>query len=161
MKIWLTGVRGAGKAAEVDNEDYELVSKYSWHLRDGYAVTKGRLPDGRRTTIQMHRLVKGTTDPYTIVDHLDRNRLNNTRSNLREVTPKENANNMVTNRHLTAFGETKTMAQWSEDPRCSVGYYVLSGRIAAGFPVELSILAKQGELDGLKGSDFEKEEENA
>lgn len=161
MKIWLTGIHGAGKAADIDTEDFELVSQYSWHLRDGYAVTKTRGPDGKRVTLQMHRLVKGTTDPYIIVDHKDKNRLNNRRSNLREVTPKENANNMVTNRHLTAFGETKTMAQWSEDPRCSVGYYVLSGRINAGFPVELSILAKQGELDGLKGSDFEKEEENA
>ncbi len=154
MKIWLTGIHGAGKAAEVDTEDYELVSKYSWHLRDGYAVTKMKRPDGKRVTLQMHRLVMGTTDPYVIVDHKDQNRLNNVRSNLREVTPKENANNMVTNRHLTAFGETKTMAQWAEDPRCSVSYYCLSGRLAAGFPVEISILAKRGELDGLKASDF-------
>jgi hypothetical protein len=161
MRVWLTGVHGAGKAAEVDPEDFELVSKYSWCLRDGYAVTKTRLPNGKRVTLQMHRLITGTTDPFILVDHKDRNRLNNCRSNLREVTPKENANNMSTNRHLTAFGETKTMAQWADDPRCSVGYYVLSGRIAAGFPVEISILAKQGELDGLKASDFVEGDANA
>lgn len=154
MKIWLSGNYGAGKAAEVDTEDFELVSKYSWHYRDGYAVTKTKRPDGKRVTLQMHRLVMGTTDPLVIVDHKDRNRLNNTRDNLREFTPKENANNMVTNRRLIAFGEERTMAQWADDPRCSVSYFCLSGRIAAGFPVELSILAKQGELDGLKASDF-------
>jgi hypothetical protein len=154
MKIWLTGTYGAGKCAEVDTGDYERVSQYSWHLKDGYAVTKARLPSGKRANLQMHRYVLGTTDPYILVDHIDRDRLNNSRSNLREVTPKENANNMVTNRRLVAFGEERTMAQWSEDSRCSVNYYVLSGRITAGFPVELSILAKQGELDGLRAGDF-------
>lgn len=154
MKIWLNGVYGAGKYAEVDTEDYERVSQHSWHVKDGYAVTKARLPNGKRANLQMHRYVLGTTDPYIIVDHIDRDRLNNCRSNLREVTPKENANNMVTNRILEAFGESRTMAQWADDPRCSVNYYVLSGRITAGFPVELSILAKQGELDGLKAADF-------
>jgi hypothetical protein len=164
MRVPLKGVYGEGKYAEVDTADYELVSKYSWHYRDGYAVAKTRLPDGRRVTIQMHRLIMGTTDPFILVDHKDQNRLNNVRSNLREVTPKENANNMATNRRLTAFGETKTMAQWADDPRCSVGYYVLSGRINAGFPVEISILAKQGELDGLRADEFNmakpQEEEN-
>jgi hypothetical protein len=154
MRVWLQGVYGSGKYAEVDAEDYELVSKYSWHYRDGYAVTKTRLPDGRRVTIQMHRLITGTTDPFILVDHKDQNRLNNSRSNLREVTPKQNANNMATNRRLTAFGEERTMAEWADDPRCSVSYFCLAGRIAMGFPIELSILAKQGELDGLKPEDF-------
>ena len=154
MKIWLNGIYGHGKHAEVDTGDYERVSQYSWHVKDGYAVSKAKLPNGKRANLQMHRYVLGTTDPYILVDHIDRNRLNNCRSNLREVTPKENANNMSTNRRLVAFGEERTMAQWSEDSRCSVGYYVLSGRIASGFPVELSILAKQGELDGLRAGDF-------
>jgi hypothetical protein len=102
----------------------------------------------------MHRLITGTTDPFVIVDHKDRDRLNNTRDNLREFTPKQNANNMATNRRLKAFGEERTMAEWADDPRCSVSYFCLAGRIAMGFPVELSILAGQGELDGLKAEDF-------
>ncbi len=154
MKVWLCGTYGSGKYAEVDTEDYELVSKYSWHYRDGYAVTKTRLPNGKRVTIQMHRLITGTTDPFILVDHRDQNRLNNVRSNLREVTPKQNANNMSTNRRLVAFGEEKTMAEWADDPRCSVSYFCLAGRITMGFPIEISILAKQGELDGLKAGDF-------
>jgi hypothetical protein len=43
---------------------------------------------------------------------------------------------------------------WADDARCSVSYFCLSGRIAAGYPTEISILAKQGELDGLKPEDF-------
>ena len=154
MKVWLSGTYGSGKSAEVDTEDYELVSKYSWHYRDGYAITKTRLPNGRRVTIQMHRLIMGTTDPFILVDHRDQNRLNNVRNNLREVTPKQNANNMVTNKRLTAFGETKTMSEWADDARCGVSYFCLAGRITMGFPVEISILAKQGELDGLRPEDF-------
>lgn len=159
MKVWLKGIYGEGKYAEVDTADYELVSNYTWHMRDGYAVTKAKLPDGRRATLQMHRLITGTTDPFVIVDHIDRNRLNNTRSNLREFTPKQNANNMATNRRLKAFGEERTMAEWADDPRCSVSYFCLSGRIAAGYPTEISILAGQGELDGLKPEDFSSNDE--
>jgi hypothetical protein len=159
MRVWLSGAYGSGKYAEIDVEDYELVSQYTWHMRDGYAVTKAKLPDGRRATLQMHRLIMGTTDPFVIVDHKDRNRLNNTRSNLREFTPKQNANNMVTNKRLTAFGETKTMSEWADDARCGVSYFCLAGRITMGFPIEISILAKQGELDGLRPEDFSAEAE--
>ena len=40
LEIKLNGVIGAGKFAKVDNRDYELVSRYNWYYRDGYALTK-------------------------------------------------------------------------------------------------------------------------
>lgn len=39
------------------------------------------------------------------------------------------ANNRRNNHLLTAFGETKTLAQWSRDPRCQVKYHTLKCRI--------------------------------
>ena len=91
--IYLGGVLGAGKHATVSVEDYPLLSQYSWHLnKSGYAITKIK---GRHKA--MHRMVLGTTNPYVFVDHIDKDRLNNTRENLRELTPKENANNMKSN----------------------------------------------------------------
>ena len=91
--IYLGGVLGAGKHAIVSLEDYPLLSQYSWHLnKSGYAITKIK---GRHKA--MHRMVLGTTNPYVFVDHVDKDRLNNTRENLRELTPKENANAMYIN----------------------------------------------------------------
>lgn len=51
-------------------------------------------------------------------------------SNCRWVTAKINGNNRRDNVFLTAFGETKTMKQWSEDDRCVVSYVTLKHRIS-------------------------------
>lgn len=49
--------------------------------------------------------------------------------NCKVSTRKEQANNRRSNHMLTAWGETKTMMQWSEDPRCPVNYDCLKIRI--------------------------------
>lgn len=49
--------------------------------------------------------------------------------NCRWVTPKENCNNTRRNVSMTAFGETKTMAEWSRDPRCRCCYSTMYQRI--------------------------------
>lgn len=49
--------------------------------------------------------------------------------NCRWVTPKENSRNKRNNHLLTAFGVTKTMMEWSEDPRCKVPYHTLKRRV--------------------------------
>lgn len=50
--------------------------------------------------------------------------------NCRWVTPKINGNNRRDNVVLTAFGEQKTMKNWSEDSRCVVSYSTLRSRIS-------------------------------
>jgi hypothetical protein len=49
--------------------------------------------------------------------------------NCRWVLPKENARNKRNNHLLVAFGESKTMVEWSEDHRCRVSYDALKRRI--------------------------------
>lgn len=49
--------------------------------------------------------------------------------NCRWVTRQINANNMRTNRHITAFGETKTVADWTRDSRCNVSFQILYKRV--------------------------------
>jgi hypothetical protein len=126
------GVLGAGKHAAVSEEDYPLLSQYSWHLNNsGYAITKIK---GRHKA--MHRVVLGTVSPYVFVDHIDQDRLNNTRDNLRELSPKENANNMKSNVKIEAFGEEKNVGQWVEDPRCEVSYAAFYNRLKKGIDPE-------------------------
>jgi hypothetical protein len=49
--------------------------------------------------------------------------------NCRWVTHSKNCRNRRSNVLVTAFGETKTVIEWGEDPRCSVAYQTLRQRI--------------------------------
>ena len=136
MEIHLTGSAGAGKFAQVDPVDFTRLSRHKWRLRNGYAVA---IIGGK--TVRMHRDVMQETDPQMVIDHINRDRLDNRRSNLRRLTPLENANNRSDNVRLTAFGEEQTIAEWVRDPRCGVSYGVLQKRIYSGVMPELAILA--------------------
>lgn len=59
--------------------------------------------------------------------------------NCRWVTRTVNARNTRTNNVVEAFGERKTMAEWSEDSRCVVPYSTLWNRIARGIAAESAI----------------------
>lgn len=156
MLIPLRGKKGANKFAKVSPKDYERLSRSKWYVDDnGYAVRESK--QGR---VFMHRDVHGETAEGMVVDHVNRDRLDNRRENLRVMTYVENANNRTDNRHLTAFGETQTIAEWSRDPRCEVSYEVLRGRIRRGFKSEHAILAA-GEEDEVWLLAFAEQEEGA
>lgn len=72
---------------------------------------------------------------------LDRenNNGNYTPENCRWVTHKQNQRNTRTNKFVTAFGETKTLAEWSEDRRCKVKYTTLVKRVLKGWNHETAI----------------------
>ena len=76
----------------VDDEDLELVLRYSWALqrRDHTTYVQARV-DGHTTF--MHRVVLGLPLRVGEVDHRDRNGLNNRKSNLRVVTHQKNMMN--------------------------------------------------------------------
>lgn len=83
----LTIIR-SGLPVLFDEEDAEMLAKHSWRISvDGYVVARRVSPK-----VSMHRLVAGA-QAGQIVDHIDRNRLNNTRANLRIVTAAQSAAN--------------------------------------------------------------------
>jgi hypothetical protein len=59
--------------------------------------------------------------------------------NCRWVTTKENNRNKRYHRLLTAFGETKMIAEWVEDDRCQVSLSTLQGRVRKGWHDEDAI----------------------
>lgn len=72
--------------AKVDKAEIELVKSYKWHLNNfGYVVTN-------RMTGQsslLHVLIVGKNEDLEI-DHINRNKLDNRRQNLRFVTSSQN-----------------------------------------------------------------------
>lgn len=79
----------SGDKALVDDDDYEKVSQYKWRLSaNGYAFRLYE-EESKRKYMWMHKFVMDA-DSDVVVDHIDHNRLNNQKENLRECTHQEN-----------------------------------------------------------------------
>lgn len=78
-------LRNTGNHAIVDEEDFQKVDRYSpWYENDqGYAVKKTRIA-GKNVSIRMHALVNNTPKGL-VTDHINGNRLDNRKENLRSV----------------------------------------------------------------------------
>ncbi len=88
-EIRVRGKLGKGKHIIVSNEDYERCKKIRWHMMHEHVTGK---VNGKETPIGNYIL--GVTSSYThMVDHWDRNPLNNQRDNLRYCTVGENNRN--------------------------------------------------------------------
>ena len=72
--------------AIVDDEDFEKVSRIKWHFTHGYART-----DRGNKKVYMHRLVMKF--PSGMIDHINQDKLDNRKCNLRISSKRENAIN--------------------------------------------------------------------
>lgn len=78
-----------GKYALVDDQDFEWLSQWKWFLSSsGYAVRNPR-DIYKGSVILLHRLIMDTPQGLD-TDHINRNRLDNRRINLRIATRGEN-----------------------------------------------------------------------
>jgi hypothetical protein len=78
---------GDGQYALVDAEDYEWLSQWRWHLSNGYAT---RMEN--RKNILMHREIMKPPKGKS-VDHINHQKQDNRRINLRNCTWEENVHN--------------------------------------------------------------------
>lgn len=81
--------------ALVDEEDFAYLSQFAWCFGSkGYVIRSERM-DGVNYTVRMHREVLGLArGDGAHADHIDRNKLDNRRSNLRVLTPGQNNENV-------------------------------------------------------------------
>jgi hypothetical protein len=78
--------------ALVDAPDAPLIAHHTWRLSThGYAA-RSTIEGGRKRTVYLHRQIL-PSDAETSVDHINGNRLDNRRANLRAATPSQNAAN--------------------------------------------------------------------
>lgn len=88
-----------GKVAIVDDQDFEELSCHKWHFEAGrHRGYAGRwepfIREGRRSPrrIYMHRVILNPPDGM-VCDHINGNKLDNRRANLRVCTHAENMRN--------------------------------------------------------------------
>lgn len=90
----------SGKFALVDDADYANLSEYNWRCTgNGYAQRTGPRP--RRESVLMHREIVDAP-AGTEVDHVNHNRLDNRRCNLRLCTAAENRRNATKSKNNTS-----------------------------------------------------------
>lgn len=71
-----------------DKEDYDLISQYCWHKGN-----KGYISTSHPHGLKMHRLVMGVKNSSIIIDHINLNKSDNRKENLRIVSNSQNRMN--------------------------------------------------------------------
>jgi len=93
-RVPVLNLEGDDCHARVDPSDCVLVGNHHWILINGYAYTKIT-----NRYFSMHKMVMGETPTRALsVDHIDNDRLNNCRSNLRWATNIEQCRNRGSSR---------------------------------------------------------------
>jgi len=85
--------------ALVDPIDWPLVNQFSWNISGPGYLYRGFKLNGVKTGFSMHRFLMGKIPPNMVVDHINGNKLDNRRSNLRVVSVAENSQNQRKSRN--------------------------------------------------------------
>jgi hypothetical protein len=113
--------------ALVDKEDFERVNKYKWSLNaNGYA--QGTV-EGK--SIRLHHFVFKKPGRKNVIDHINQDKLNNTKLNLREVSYSENNHNQIKNINVESTSRFKGVhwdkksQKWRSECNYNKKYYYL------------------------------------
>ena len=131
----------------VDIETFMNVKDYKWWLSsDGYAVTNVRKEDGSRTKVRIHRMAMGLSFGDKVdVDHIDGNKLNNHRRNLRICDTSENCQNQKLQKNNTSGYKgvyfDKKANKWKSQIKhhgrnIHIGYYFTPEEAAQAYDVK-------------------------
>lgn len=141
-----------GKVTLVDEQDYESLSKFTWHCtNNGYAARRLRdWEDTENSLVLMHRVIlKVPIGKYA--DHIDMNTLNNRRSNLRICTNSQNMFNSLHKKpNIVGFkGITIDTRPFRKQLTYRVQIYINGKNTTVGYFTDLK-LAKQAYLETAK-----------
>jgi len=101
--------RVGGRVVMYDAIDHGLLSGFKWSIVNGYVMG-----NRNQMRIYMHRLITGA-GPKELVDHVNRNPLDNRASNLRMATPSQNGSNRGPDRRRHGSSSRHKGVSWSKD----------------------------------------------
>lgn len=104
----------------IDENDHFLFKKYFWYLSHGYLVYKTK-----SRTITFHREILNLKDSDIIVDHINMNKLDNRKCNLRIASKSKNAMNRNAPKQNTSGYKG---VSWRLDRKKWRAYIVLMGK---------------------------------
>lgn len=87
--------------ALVDEDDFEKVNQYKWNFNGEYVQTSIK-----SKSMRMHHFTLKKPDNENVIDHIDGDKLNNTKGNLREVSKLVNGHNQK-KRNINASSKYK------------------------------------------------------
>lgn len=131
--------RGEGFEVLIDTEDIDLVCGYSWyshiikHKKENRETVYLVHMTKQRKQISMHRLILGVVDLWEghdcgVVDHINRNGLDNRKSNLRLISQRDNSLNRADHQGNVQLRPDKKY-KWAatvsigDNYRVSLGYF--------------------------------------
>ena len=138
----------SGDVTIVDAEDYPAVREFRWHAlrakHTTYVHATKCYPGGGRDYLRLHRLIMGVC-PGVEVDHINRDGLDNRKSNLRVATTSQNAQNRgLRSDNRSGFkgvgwyapsGRWRARIQVSTDKRVHLGYFATEIEAAIAYDV--------------------------
>ena len=139
------------KFALVDDEDFEYLNQFKWQLNDnGYAVRSEHIYLGinkyKNNHIRMHREINKTPKEL-FTDHINRNKLDNRKSNLRTVTKSENAINTKLNSNNASGYKGIYWDKFTNKWRAEIKIFYKKISLGRFLNLEDAILArKEGEI---------------
>ena len=75
--------------------DYDLIKIYSWRVNNGYIESNNYIGDGKSQRISLHRFIMNLKkEDKMFVDHINRNRKDCRRENMRLAASKDNRRNV-------------------------------------------------------------------
>lgn len=113
-------------AVIIDDSDFDLVRKHNakWYFYEGYAMCRSYVT---REKIVMHRLIMSAQKGQQI-DHINRNRLDNRKENLRFCNQSQNMANIIKKNNSSSKYKgvyySKANSKWLVQIKCKgVSYY--------------------------------------
>lgn len=82
------------KIVIVDDGDYDKLIQYKWQYNNkwGY-ISRSKMGDGKQSTWYMHWDIMGKPPKGMDIDHINRDKLDNRKENLRMISHRENLMN--------------------------------------------------------------------
>lgn len=86
MHVFIKGIE-----IQIDEEDLHFLNEHKWWANGcGYLTTQISKPGGGRRSIGLHRMIMGDPENRLVVDHINRDKSDNRKCNLRVCSYSDN-----------------------------------------------------------------------